>query len=262
MKKKIGAMLVCLVVGGTLFADLPPALSGLFTPEAAALLAGKGEATAVFKENGKLQYLPRLPQAAKLSAKIDEMKPMFGVELCLAHRLPAGQKADTPEGLAKIYNTLARVSSLKGIQYYSVTRGRMREFFAESYRIDGLETRKQLPDQTFASAPPESNRIFTFQDDSTFGKNEYRIDYWFADGCIVMNMENATKVWYGILPLVDPGNLAYLILVYPTGDYLLFYSVVCVKGANPFGILESRTESFYNRIKALDDWFRAQSGLF
>ncbi len=261
MKKKIGAMLICFVISGPLFADLPVSMSGLFTPEAAALLAGKGEVTAVFKENGKLQYLPRLSQASKLSAKIDEMKPMFGVEVCLVHRL-AGQRADTPEGLAKIYNTLTRVSSLKGTQYYSVTRGRMREFFTESYRIDGPENKNRLPDQTFAPPLPEANRIFTFQDDSTFGKNEYRIDYSFGDGSIVMIMENATKVWYGILPLVDPGNLAYLILVYPAGEYLLFYSVVCVKGANPFGILESRTESFYNRIKALDDWFKAQSGLF
>ncbi|MBN2353383.1 MAG: hypothetical protein JXD23_12485 [Spirochaetales bacterium] len=261
MKRKIGAMFAFLALTRALFADLPPSVSGLFTPEAAALLAGKGEATAVFKENGKLHYLPSLPQARRVADKIDAMNPMFGVEVCLAHRL-AGRQADTPEGLVKIYNTLASVSSLKGTQYYSVTRDRMREFFTESYRIDDPEKRNKLPDLRFTSPPPSAHRIFTFQDDSTFGRNVYRIDYWFTGGCIVMNMENASKVWYGILPLVDPGNLAYLILVYPTGEYLVFYSVVCVKGANPFGILESRTESFHNRIKALDEWFRVQSGLF
>jgi hypothetical protein len=261
MKRKIIAMFAFLVLSPALFADLPASVSGLFTPEAAALLESKGEATAVFKEHGKLRYLPNLPQARRVTNKLEEMKPMFGVEICLVHKL-AGQKADTPEGLVKIYNTLSRVSSLKGTQYYSVTRGRMREFFTESYRIDDPDKRNRLPDLEFRTPLPEAQRIFTFQDDSTFGRNVYRIDYWFKDGCIVMNMENASKVWYGILPLVDPGNLAYLILVYPVGDYLVFYSLVCVKGANPFGILESRTESFANRIKALDAWFRAQSGLY
>jgi hypothetical protein len=261
MKKNIGAMLIGLVLTQALFAELPPALRGVLSPDAAALLDSRGEATSTIKENGTLKYLPRLPAAGAVTAKFDALKPMFGVEVCLLHRLPGGP-AESPESLLKIYNTLMRVSTLKGTMYYSVTRGRMREFFTESYRIDGPETKNRLPDLVLSKSPPPVNVIFTFQNDSTFGENVYRIDYRSEGGCILMLMENVTKVWYGIFPIVDPGNLAYVILVYPAGDYLLFYSVVCVKGANPFGVLESRTESFYNRIKALDDWFRAQSGLY
>jgi hypothetical protein len=261
MKKKIVAMLVLFACASLLFADLPPALRGLFPPEAAAQLEGKGEVTAVFKENGTLAFLPRLAAAAPLAAKVAAIKPMFGVEVCLLHK-PGPKKADTREGLLGLYNNLLKVSSLKGILYYSVTRHTMREFFTESYRIDGPETKVKLADLTVADPAPAATSIFTFQNDSSFGENIYRIDYKVEAGSILMMMENVTKIWYGIFPLVDPGNFAYLILVYPAGDYLVFYSVVCVKGANPFGLLESRTESFYNRIKALDEWFRGQSGVF
>jgi hypothetical protein len=261
MKKKIGAMLAWLAFSTALFADLPPGLRDLFAPDTAALLENKGEVTAVFKENGTLTCLPRLKAAGAVSARVAQIKPMFGVEVCLLHRT-ADKQTDTAAGLMGIYNTLLRISSLKGILYYSVTRAKWRELFIEAYRIEGPDKKNKLPDLVVADPPPPANRIFTFQNDSSFGENVYRIDYQLDSGCILMRMENVTKIWYGIFPLVDPGNLSYIILVYPAGEYLLFYSVVCAAGANPFGLLESRTESCFNPIKALDDWFRKQSGLF
>ena len=77
-----------------------------------------------------------------------------------------------------------------------------------------------------------------------------------------MRMENINLIWYGIIPIIDPGNLVYYIVVYPRGEYLVFYSVIAVEGANPFGLMESKAASFYNRIKALDAWFLDASGLF
>jgi hypothetical protein len=259
--KKIGsAMLILILSAARLVADLPPELSGLFASADSAQLARTGELTSTFKENGAPRFLPHLAQAEEVRQGVANLKPMFGVEVCFVHK--AVRKTDGETERRGIFRTLSAISTLKGLEYYSVSRKRMRELFIEAYRVSAPEKRDRQPDLVEDGPVPAYRLIHTFQNDSTFGENFFSVAYRSAGGAFSMTMQNTNKIWYGIIPLIDPGNLVYYIIVYPAGDYLLFYSLVCVNGANPFGIMESKTESFYNRIKALDGWFGKQSGLF
>jgi hypothetical protein len=253
-------MLVFLSPAAAAFAELPAGLRGLFSPAAAAELEKRGELSAMFRENEPLTCAPRLALCEKLRDGVAELKPMFGVEFCVVHK--ADKPLDTDKELRGIYGTLLGISTLKGLQYYSASRKRMRELFIDAFRVPAPEKRERLPDPATDGPIPPYRLIHTFQHDSTFGENFFSVEYRYADATFLMTMRNTNKIWYGIIPLIDPGNLAYYIIIHPSGEYVLFYSVVCVKGANPFGLMESKTESFYNRIKALDGWFREKSGLF
>jgi hypothetical protein len=250
-----------LFCGAILFGEIPEELAALYPAETVSQLEKKGEVTSFIKENGTLTYLPRLLAANVIADKIGTMKPIFTVEVCILHK--NGTKVlDSDKNLLTIYNTLLGISTLKGILYYSESRKMMREFFYDAYRIEAPDKKDRLPDLHAEKEIPFYNRLYAYQHDSSFGENTFDVDYRFDKKYFLMKMENVNQIWYGIIPIVDPGNLVYFILVYPSGDYLLFYSVICVKGANPFGLMESKAASFYNRIKALDDWFVKQSGLF
>jgi len=260
MKKPAFAMAVLFIVSGILSAEpsgLPRKLQDLLGGQVLAKLGTSGEATASFHEDGALSLVPGSPFSARIRDNVRAMKPTFGVEVCIARRI--GGKTDSPENLLKLYNVLLSVSTLKGTLYYSESRKIMREFFIESFRTDGPHSRNRLPD-IFAGAVGPSLSIFGFQHDSSFGENNYKIDYFAGDGVFLMEMINTNQIWYGIIPIVDPGNLRYYIMVVPAGEYVLFYSVICVTGANPFGLMEQRAASFYNRIKALENWFVTRYG--
>ncbi len=259
-KTPCATILLFTLTAVTLCAELPDRLSELFSPADARQLERQGELSSIFKENESPTFIPRLALGRRVQEALGELKPMFGVEYCVVHKTV--KPLDGEASVQGLYNTLLKISSLKGLEYYSASRKRMRELFIEAYCVPAAENRTRLPDPVNRGPVPPYRLIHTFQHDSTFGENFYSVTYRYADGAFLMTMSNANKIWYGIIPLIDPDNLAYFIIVYPAGDYILFYSLVCVKGANPFGIMESKTESFYNRIKALDNWFRAQSGLF
>ena len=255
MKKCFATITFCLIVFSTcLQAELPEPLRTIFNPQLVKTLEEKGEVTSVFKEGNLQGFIPNLKAGQRLSEALNKLKPNFGAIACILHQ-KVGNDFQTQSSLEAIYNTLLAVSTLKGIYYYSETRKTMRELFSESYRIENPQTRKPLPDLKVTSPFPNWLKIFSFQHDSTFGENTFSLTYEFDSSSFLVQMQNLNTIWYGILPLVDVGQLNYFIIVYPCREYLLFYALVCVKGANPFGILESRVASFYNRIKALDAWF-------
>jgi hypothetical protein len=261
MKKIVYAMLILVAgVAAPLFGELPASLRGLFSEADAATLDTKGELSSIFKEHEPLRFVPKLALGGTVREAVTRMNPIFGVEYCVVHK--TRQSLDSEVARDGIYNTLLGISTLKGIEYYSASRKRMRELFIDAYCVPAPERKDRLPDPVNNGPIPSVRLINTFQHDSSFGENFYTVEYRYTDKAFLMTMRNSNKIWYGIIPLIDPGNLAYYIVIYPVGEYILFYSVVCVNGANPLGLMESKTESFYNRIKALDNWFQKQSGLF
>ncbi|RPJ04983.1 MAG: hypothetical protein EHM28_13035, partial [Spirochaetaceae bacterium] len=125
-----------------------------------------------------------------------------------------GSRTDSPENFLKLYNILLSVSTLKGTMYYSASRQQIREFFIESYRTDAANSRTKLADLRVNTIQGELS-IFGFQHDSSFGENNYKIDYFAQENIFLMEMVNTNLIWYGIVPIVDPGNLRYYIMVVP-----------------------------------------------
>ena len=154
----------------------------------------------------------------------------------------------------RIYNTLRSVSAMKGIEYWSASRERMRVMFQDSFVVKDEKSRSPLPDPLVTEIPGDDS-IFIFQHDSSFGKNVYQARYRSQDGSVRLSMRNLTTMYYGILPLVKPEKLRLEIALLPGDDHILFYGCIGVDAFSMFGMEKKTQSSFYNRIKALYTWF-------
>jgi len=151
--------------------------------------------------------------------------------------------------------------SLKGIEYYSASRGRMRELYAESYRIDDPGKMNALADEA-APAPdavPPSESLFVFQKDTTFGANTYSYAFASFPDAVLVEATNLSKMKYGPLTMVSEGELGMRLLVICADEAIVFYSESSVSAP---ALFRSRVgESFANRAEALFRWFTAESGI-
>ena len=228
------------------------------------LSKGKAESTA---DAGKARLLPAGPtadQAAdRIRAAIAADKPGILVETVffLPRPAPADQAGRKAE-LARIYWLLRSFSTLEGIQYYSVSHKAMRTLYAESYRIDGAETRLRLPDlpTPLPAELPAEETVLAFQKDLSFGANVYSHVFTAHATAVSTEMTNLTRMSYGILPLVAPKGLKTRLLVLPASDGVIFYAESDSSSAGPF---RSRLEeSFANRAASLFAWFSSSSAAF
>jgi hypothetical protein len=256
MKKKAVAIIMLILSGYFLYADGLKNFEDVLSAQILQNLSQYGELKNTFDDKVHLRYFPDVKLREVIKKQIKQLKPIFGIEVLLTYKMKEKDFSAEKQRLA-LYNILRSISTLKGIQYYSQSRGRMRIMFHDAYIVDSPDTKKKLPDRLVDIIPAYST-LYIYQDDSSFGQNIFETVYYAEDGYFLMKMENLTKIWYGIIPLIDPHHLNYIIFIYPKGDTILFYSVVCVNAFNLFGIAESRTASFYNRIKALYTWFLSQ----
>jgi hypothetical protein len=201
----------------------------------------------------RLQFLPSVSSAAGIADSVTAMKPSVGAELLQI--IPGGgSELDSPAGMLALYNALHAVSTMKGITYYSVTRGKEMPLFLQSYVIPSPDrTASPLPDPVFSEIPP-AHDLFTLQEDTSFGRNTYAEHVAALPDHLYMETENLTTISYLLLPIVTPHNLVSHVLVVPAGKDVLFYGVSCLKSGLPLGDLNSRTQSMQNRLSALAGW--------
>jgi hypothetical protein len=256
MKKRVVAIVILFLLGCFFYGDYPKEFERLLGAQVLDDLARTGELSNTFDEKVELRYFPDTTVRPEIIAQIKRLKPIFGIEVLLTYKY-TGKNFSDEKGRLALYNILRSIHTLKGIEYYSQSRRRMRVMFQDAYIVDSPDTRKKLPDRLVDIIPAYST-LYIYQNDSSFGENIFETVYYAQNGYFLMKMENLTKIWYGIVPLIDPHNLNYIIFIYPKGDTIMFYSVICVNAFNLFGIAGSRTASFYNRIKALYAWFCSQ----
>lgn len=232
-------------------------LAALLPPDAASELAASGKA--LRRGSGELSLLPRHPAAAALRAAVEKEKPSLVVEAAFALKRPKPASAQAAQAeLASAYGILRSLGSLQGIEYYSASRKKMRTFYAESYLIDGADSKAKLADPRppLAGAIPGAETVYAFQRDLSFGANRYRYDYASFPDAITLTSSNLTRMSYGILPVAAPGELSTRLLVVQADDGLLFYAV---SGAKAPGLVSGKLEeSFGNRAEALFRWFAAK----
>ncbi len=210
-----------------------------------------------FKGTQNLALFPALPIKARIEPEVARVKPTIGVELLMLFNPDI---ADTlaqmreSEYHLRIYNVLRSISTLKGIEYYSASRKRMRTFFYDAYAIESPDNRKKRGDPLVWSIPPNSS-IYTYMKDSSLGNYVAEIRYHYHFDYFSMSIRNQTLLSWFIFPLVQPQKLNMFVLIVPRGDQLLFYGLSYVNASNIFGIAESKTASFYNRLIALFNWF-------
>lgn len=156
--------------------------------------------------------------------------------------------------LLNYYNTLANLSSLQGINYWSNSRQKYRLLFEESWFIDSLDNQKRVEDPQFMTLN-DGNSYFIHQKDKTFGNSESSVTYKAAKDAIHMTIINETPLKISVIKAVDKNNLTIDMLVVPTDRGVLCYGLISAKTIK-FKLLEERaSKSFYYRIVAINNWF-------
>ena len=234
------------------------ALERYFPPASLGQLRAGKTLSANVTADGGLSLLPSIASAESISAELKARKPTIGVEMSsIISGLP--QQMDTREGWLMLYNSLHAVSTMKGIPYYSFSRGTNRVLFSESYAIDSAKGKERVADSTFSEVPAE-DLIYTFQEDSTFGKNIYEERFSFRGDHLLVRIHNATTISFLLLPLIQPGDMVSQIALIPNGNDVAFYGVSYLSTSFPLGDRHSREESLKNRLTAMANWLKGRLG--
>ncbi|MFP4301119.1 MAG: DUF6675 family protein [Spirochaetaceae bacterium] len=212
------------------------------------------EETAFYTDRPTFTLAPDTRFTDTLSEQIADLDPRLGIEARFYLPVPP-EILEQSDFELELYNILRSVSTMEGIEYYSASRDRMRTFYHDSYAVSGPEGDDRVSDPLVSRIPREE-RVYVFQRDSSFGKNVQQLDYTHIEGNFLIRMENLTTMFYnGFIPLVGDGNLLTYLIVEPQEEGIVFYGHLAVKVGALFGMEDRARNSFYNRIKALYDWF-------
>lgn len=235
--------------------ELSLALCPELDPDVFQQLVEKGEVRKQhFKEDGAdFTLFPKTELGASLKETWTERKaPVFVAESLFLIEKPEGfdtGKLDTD----LISRIMRSISSMEGIEYYSNSEKRMKTLYSQSYTIDNPDDGNRIPDQLDGSA--DNLSVYAFQEDGSFGKNYYRIDYRQRENEVSMVIRLEDSLKYGFITAVKPNNLVFNIDVLDKGEYLVMYIGAKVKFP-AISMLENKlNKSFGSRITALHDWF-------
>jgi hypothetical protein len=220
-------------------------------------LSEKKTIVRVLQNQADLSLAPMIGCAETLGGEIRDFKATVGVEVL---RLMPGARAskDQPLDLAMVLTALASASAMKGITYWSVTHNERRILFLESYAVESPRQPVRVPDPVFTSPIPSEKEMYTFQEDSTFGRNIYRSVFRAGSGCIRVTTENTNAITYLFIPVIPAGGLVNHTIVTPTEYGLVFYGAALLRSSVPIGNTRSRAESLTNRVIAAADWLEAR----
>ena len=170
-----------------------------------------------------------------------------------------GEPFESPQGMLRLYNSLHAVSTLKGIPYYSVTRGTTQVLFSESFAVAAPQGNLRIPDPVFDSIPL-TDVLYTFQADQSFGRNTYREVFSAAEDHLSVRIENLTNIMVLFVPIIRPHDLVSYVALMPAGNELAFYGLAYLTTGFPIGDRHSREESLLNRLKAMEAWLAGRVG--
>jgi hypothetical protein len=233
---------------------ISPGLHGEEDPFQALFEGDKEEITHFADSPGSLPVLNHWEGMQAWARQLPDLDSNLNVEVLFTLPRPGGNDLQDSDLKSMIMRALSDISGLQGLEYFSASRGKMRLLFKQAFRVPKVFEERPLPDPQDPN-PLARQRFVVFQEDLTFGKNYFSVLILpLADG-FGLYLRNLNTMYYGILPLVDEGNLimAVKIGIHPQG--LSFYGLSSVKTGSFFGIENSRQDSFYNRIKALFEWF-------
>ena len=124
--------------------------------------------------------------------------------------------------------------------------------YKEAYCIKGPKDRTKVPDDTSGSA--DGKVIYCYQNDNSFGKINYKIDYRQTSDEISAVFSNTTGLYVGPIKGISEDDLKISVVVVDCGQDIMVY--LLVKANFPaIGFLEdSMKESLSSRLEALYKW--------
>jgi hypothetical protein len=203
-------------------------------------------------DNGTLTLTPDITSRGSISEDVKKLRPSVGAELLQIIRGP-GVELDSPGGQLLLYNQMHEASTMKGVTYWSVTRGREMVLFLDSSAISAPPQWNRVADPSFTEIP-KSHEMFTFQEDSSFGKNTYAERFEAQPDHLLVTTENLSTITLLLVPIIAPHSLVSKVVLVPAGPDVLFYGLAYVRTGFPLGDKSSRVQSMENRLSALAGW--------
>ena len=229
-------------------------LARYVSPDAVQALRAGSLVSSSVPSDGALRLIPAVSTQADITADLSALRPTVGVELL--RLIPdVGQQMDTPEGWLRIYNALHAVSTMRGITYYSVSRGKVEVLFSKSYAISSASSHAPVADPSFTEIPDE-DILYTWQEDRSFGGIPYQETFRYRTDHLLAKIENLDTISFFIFHLAAPHDLVSQVVIIPVDRELLFYGVACLRTSMPIGDRHSREESLSNRLIAMADWLK------
>jgi hypothetical protein len=212
---------------------------------------GSGKASiAIAPEGIDLDYL---------RGELARQDPDVCVESLTAMRSPPSFAGLSPaERVTTIGNRLRSVSTLKGIEYYSASRGRIRILFEEAYCVASAGSASRVADPQRESLP-DREEAFAYLKDSTFGGNDMRLEYRGGKLPLSMSVENLSAMRIGPITAVKPGRFEIVLSVRDEGEWIVVYALALARSQALPGLRDRIRESASNRVDALLGWI--SSGL-
>ena len=231
-------------------------LSGYVDAVSLQKLRAGASVSASIASDGTLTLLPPAARGDRIAGDVKEVRPTMGVEML---RIIGGSTGplDTPAGLLEIYNALHAVSTMQGITYYSVTRGKVQVLFTQSYAVTDAQRLQRIADPLFTEVPAE-DVLFTFQEDNSFGKNAYQESFWLRPDHLEVKIENLSTISFLLVPIVHPRNLVIHAALIPVGRDLIFYGCAYIHTTLHVGDRRSKDDSLRNRLTAIADWLESR----
>lgn len=235
------------------------AFSGPALPAEGGRGQNSGGETRAYLGAGKAEIAlaPEGIDIAYLREEMARLDPDVCVESLSAVDLPPAIAAlPRPEREAAIGNVLRSISALKGIEYYSASRGKRRVLFEEAFVLASPDADMPMPDP-FRSAPPEREEFSAILKDSTFGKNTMRLEYRAANGTHSLSVTNLTAMKIGPVAAVKPGRFEIILSAREESGRILVYAFALARASALPGLRDKIRESTENRVYALLEWIKS-----
>ncbi len=248
MKKILLLFTGIIFINSSLFSLEADSILKDLSAEQMTVLSRDGEITRYFFQKEDLAYIFDSSFSQIINRSIGTLDPTIGVESLFLY------KTDKEYSVLELYNILLSISTMKGIEYYSQSRKKMRTLFTDSYVMRSKEDKGRVPDFTVTD-PLKEISFYADQTDKTFGENIYKTEYKSDGTSIWIQMSNETPMKYKFIKMVNPGDISINVAVRKIDEGLLFYGVTGVHTFSFLGLERAKKESFYNRMKALYGWF-------
>ena len=192
---------------------------------------------------------------------------VFGVQIKNAWTAKNGK---TPNLVAEAYYVLPKnekvtideisvmvrsFSSMEGIEYYSNTNRKYEVLYPDCYTVSGADGKKKIADMTDGSA--DGKKIYILQNDNSFGKAVYEVDYKQKGDEISFVSINLNPLRYGIFTAVSEKSLKLTFIINNGGNENLEFYVLAEGDIPSFPFIDEFVkDSFVSRLDAVYNWFR------
>jgi hypothetical protein len=200
----------------------------------------------------EFRYLPVTLLSDKVKKEFNGYEPNVCNEALFLMPLPDRNS----DRALYIYNKLRAIRSLSGVQYHSNRHREMRVLFDDVYAVDGLRSKKKIPDK-YLDVLQAEEKITVHIEDVNFGSGYYEASYMASGDLLAFGLKNLTSLKY-IFPIIGAEMVRFQLLIIPLENELLMYGICAVEAASFVKSIIHLPSSFYTRTRALRDWFKGQ----